>query len=77
MLRALAAAALAAAACARGDPAPAPADSVPCVPGDRMPVARPDTAQRYPMPVVPPDTTKRYPMGRLLTPVCPDSEQAR
>ena len=77
MVRALAAAALVAATCARGEPAPERADSVPCVPGDRMPVARPDTARRYTMPVVPPDSTTRYPMRRVLTPICPDSAPGR
>ena len=52
-------------------------DSVPCVPGDRMPRLRPDTTRDYTLRVVPPDTTRRYAMREYRVPLCPpDSGRA-
>ena len=49
-----------------GDP-----DSVPCVPGDRMPRLPLDTTRDYTLRVVPPDTSRRYAMREYRFRVCP------
>ena len=58
-------------------PTAARRDSAPCVPGDRMPVLRPDTGPRYALRVLPPDTTTKHAIREQRVPICPDSAPAR